>query len=105
MAAVDPDWNPGQLGWTVDWQRHWAGLTTLLAAGGTLDEITPGVTYQGDDIGRWLARQVREWARLNPEQQQHRLDELGVHGPRKPQHEDRGRKRAQHPVQKPASAA
>ncbi|WP_392757970.1 Helicase associated domain protein [Streptomyces sp. LN590] len=22
LAAIDPHWNPGQLGWTVDWQRH-----------------------------------------------------------------------------------
>ncbi|WP_030935696.1 helicase associated domain-containing protein, partial [Streptomyces sp. NRRL B-24720] len=77
LAAIDPDWNPGQLGWTVDWQRPWVGLSVLLAAGGTLDEITPGVTYRGDDIGRWLARQARDWARLNPEQQ-HRLGEMGV---------------------------
>ncbi|MCX5318055.1 helicase associated domain-containing protein [Streptomyces sp. NBC_00154] len=65
------------MGWTVDWQRHWAGLTALLAAGGTLDEILPGVTHHGDDIGRWTARQVRDWAQLNPEQQ-HRLGEMGV---------------------------
>ncbi|MET8241211.1 hypothetical protein [Streptomyces sp. NPDC005078] len=44
LAAMDPDWNPGQLGWTVDWQRHYTGLRVLLAAGGTLDEILPGVT-------------------------------------------------------------
>ncbi|WP_052190237.1 helicase associated domain-containing protein [Streptomyces sp. NRRL S-1824] len=31
LAAIDPDWNPGQLGWTVDWQRHWASLSVLLA--------------------------------------------------------------------------
>ncbi len=37
----------------------------------------PGVTHRGDDIGRWLTRQQRDWARLNPEQQ-HRLDEAGV---------------------------
>jgi hypothetical protein len=77
LAAIDPDWNPGQLGWTVDWQRHYTALTALLAAGGTLDEILPGVTYRGDDIGRWLVRQVRDWTRLDIEQQ-HRLDALGV---------------------------
>ncbi|MET8422121.1 Helicase associated domain protein [Streptomyces sp. NPDC005098] len=77
LAAIDPDWNPGALGWTIDWQRHWVGLSALLAAGGALGEILPGVTYRGDDIGRWLARQVRDWARLNPEQQ-HRLSEAGV---------------------------
>ncbi|MGW3739868.1 Helicase associated domain protein [Streptomyces sp. NPDC005146] len=77
LAAIDPDWNPSVLGWTVDWQRHWVGLAALLEAGGKLEEILPGVTYRGDDIGRWTARQARDWARLNPEQQR-RLGELGV---------------------------
>ncbi|MFE7328167.1 helicase associated domain-containing protein [Streptomyces sp. NPDC057565] len=84
LAAIDPDWNPGQLGWTVDWQRHHTGLRALLEDGGTLDEILPGVTYRGDDIGRWLARQTRDWTRLNPEQQ-HRLDELGAKPAVRPQ--------------------
>ncbi|MCX4530089.1 helicase associated domain-containing protein [Streptomyces sp. NBC_01669] len=77
LAAIDPDWNPGALGWTVDWQRHYTGLAALLAGGAGLEEIVPGVTHRGDDIGRWLTRQVRDWTRLNPEQQ-HRLNELGV---------------------------
>ncbi|MGW3698625.1 helicase associated domain-containing protein [Streptomyces sp. NPDC005134] len=84
LAAIDPDWNPGQLGWTIDWQRHYTGLTALLTAGAGLEEIMPGVTHRGDDIGRWLARQVRDWARLNPEQQ-HRLDEMGVKPAARPQ--------------------
>ncbi|MFE7245373.1 helicase associated domain-containing protein [Streptomyces sp. NPDC057580] len=77
LAAIDPDWNPGALGWTVDWQRHHVGLAALLEAGGKLEEILPGITYRGDDIGRWTVRQARDWARLNPEQQR-RLGELGV---------------------------
>ncbi|MFE7402334.1 Helicase associated domain protein [Streptomyces sp. NPDC057557] len=84
LAAIDPDWNPGQLGWTVDWQRHYTGLRVLLEDSGTLDEILPGVTYRGDDIGRWLARQTRDWTRLNPEQQ-HRLGELGAKPAVRPQ--------------------
>ncbi|MET7549743.1 helicase associated domain-containing protein [Streptomyces sp. NPDC005500] len=68
----------------MDWQRHYTGLRVLLAAGGTLDEILPGVTYRGDDIGRWLTRQVRDWTRLNPEQQ-HRLGEAGVKPAVRPQ--------------------
>ncbi|MFJ7948301.1 helicase associated domain-containing protein [Streptomyces sp. NPDC096354] len=84
LAAIDPDWNPGQLGWTVDWQRHYTGLTALLEAGGTLDGITPGVTYRGDDIGRWLARQARDWTRPNPEQQR-RLGKVGVKPAARPQ--------------------
>ncbi|MFE7708337.1 helicase associated domain-containing protein [Streptomyces sp. NPDC057486] len=75
--VADPDWNPGALGWTVDWQRHWVGLGALLAGGAGLDEIVPGVTHRGDDIGRWLTRQVRDWTHLNPEQQ-HRLGETGM---------------------------
>ncbi|MFB9579537.1 DEAD/DEAH box helicase [Streptomyces yanii] len=77
LAAIDPDWNPGALGWTVDWQRHYTGLAVLLAGGAGLEEIVPGVTHRGDDIGRWLARQVRDWAHLN-EEQQHRLGETGA---------------------------
>ncbi|WP_326793405.1 Helicase associated domain protein [Streptomyces sp. NBC_00841] len=69
LAAIDPDWNTGALGWTVDWQRHWVGLGALLEAGASLDEIVPGVTHRGDDIGRWLTRQTRDWAQLNEEQQ------------------------------------
>jgi hypothetical protein len=84
LAAIDPDWNPGQLGWTVDWQRHYTGLRTLLKSDGMLEEIVPGVTHRGDDIGRWLGRQMRDWTRLNAEQQQ-RLTELGVKPAQRPQ--------------------
>jgi hypothetical protein len=65
------------LGWTVDWQRHYTGLGALLEAGAALEEIVPGVTHRGDDIGRWLTTQTRDWARLNKEQQ-HRLTEHGA---------------------------
>ncbi|MFE2129193.1 DEAD/DEAH box helicase [Streptomyces amritsarensis] len=81
LAAIDPDWNPGTRGWTVDWQRHYAYLTQLLASGARLTAIVPGVTRHGEDVGRWLASQRRGWERLNDEQQ-HRLAELGV-GPQK----------------------
>ncbi|MFE1878046.1 Helicase associated domain protein [Streptomyces sp. NPDC059496] len=77
LAAIDPDWNPGTLGWTVDWQRHYAYLTQLLAEGARLTAIVPGVTRHGEDVGRWLASQRRNWDRLN-EEQQRRLGELGV---------------------------
>ncbi|WTO66597.1 Helicase associated domain protein [Streptomyces sp. NBC_00212] len=77
LAAVDEDWNPAVLGWTVDWQRHYVGLKALLGEGALLTGIVPGVTWRGDDIGRWLTRQRRDFARLNPEQQK-RLAELGV---------------------------
>ncbi|MFE1877692.1 Helicase associated domain protein [Streptomyces sp. NPDC059496] len=77
LAAVDSDWNPGTVGWTVDWQRHYAYFTQLLAEGARLTAIVPGVTRHGEDIGRWLASQRRNWDRLN-EEQQRRLGELGV---------------------------
>ncbi len=37
----------------------------------------PGVTRHGEDVGRWLATQRRDWDRLNAEQQR-RLGELGA---------------------------
>ncbi|WP_445270747.1 helicase associated domain-containing protein [Streptomyces sp. DSM 41634] len=77
LTAIDPDWNPGTLGWTVDWQRHYTYLAQLLAEGARPATIVPGVTRHGEDIGRWLASQRRNWDRLNAEQQ-HRLAELGV---------------------------
>lgn len=77
LATVDPDWNPRLLGWTVDWQRHYVGLAALLEAGNVLEDIQPGVTYRGDDIGHWTTRQTRDWKQLNTEQQR-RLRELGV---------------------------
>ncbi|MFF9056802.1 Helicase associated domain protein [Streptomyces erythrochromogenes] len=77
LAAVDPDWNPAALGWTVDWQRHYAYLAQLLAEGARPAAVVPGVTRHGEDVGRWLATQRRNWNRLNTEQQ-HRLEALGV---------------------------
>ncbi|MFE4958677.1 helicase associated domain-containing protein [Streptomyces sp. NPDC056653] len=44
----------------------------------------PGVTHRGDDIGRWTARQVRDWPQLN-EEQQRRLTGLGVKPAAQPQ--------------------
>ncbi|MFD7924200.1 helicase associated domain-containing protein [Streptomyces sp. NPDC059740] len=61
----------------MDWQRHYAGLRTLLDSGGTLDVVLPGVTYRGDDIGAWLRKQRNQWDQLNAEQQR-RLTALGV---------------------------
>ncbi|MEV7547462.1 Helicase associated domain protein [Streptomyces sp. NPDC089915] len=79
LAAIDADWNPGDEdhGWTVDWQRHYAYLAQLLDEGARLTAIKPGVTRHGEDIGRWLASQRRDFGRLNTEQQA-RLGALGV---------------------------
>jgi superfamily II DNA or RNA helicase len=78
LTAVDADWN---CPWPLDWQRHYRVLADLAAdeAGGTLPDIQPGVTWDSDDLGRWLQRQKqpRTWAQLAPEQQE-RLTGLGV---------------------------
>ncbi|WP_331731906.1 Helicase associated domain protein (plasmid) [Streptomyces avidinii] len=87
LTAIDPDWNPRTLGWTVDWQRHYAYLGQLIADGARLPAVVPGVTRHGEDVGRWLATQRRNWDRLN-EEQQRRLGDLGV----KPQKAVRARK-------------
>ncbi|MGW4509838.1 helicase associated domain-containing protein [Streptomyces sp. NPDC004436] len=65
------------MGWTVDWQRHYAYLAQLLAEGAHLTAVVPGVTRHGEDVGRSLATQRRNWDRLNTEQQR-RLGELGA---------------------------
>ncbi|MDA5283898.1 helicase associated domain-containing protein [Streptomyces sp. Isolate_45] len=77
LAAIDEDWNPAERGWTVDWQRHHAYLAQLLAEGARLSAIVPGVTRHGEDVGRWLATQRRDFDRLT-EEQQTRLADLGV---------------------------
>ncbi|MFF0219929.1 DEAD/DEAH box helicase [Streptomyces vinaceus] len=77
LATIDEDWNPGALGWMVDWQRHYTYLAQLLDDGARLAAIVPGVTRHGEDVGRWLATQRRDFRRLN-EEQQRRLAVLGV---------------------------
>ncbi|MET9694221.1 hypothetical protein ABZY81_38350 [Streptomyces sp. NPDC006514] len=44
LAAIDPDRSPRPrpLGWMVDWQRHYAYLTRLLAEGARLTAVVPG---------------------------------------------------------------
>ncbi|MCY0953098.1 helicase associated domain-containing protein, partial [Streptomyces sp. H27-S2] len=76
LTAIDPDWN---CPWPLDWQRHHRILAQLAAdePGGLLPAIEPGVTFDGDDLGRWLTRQTRTWTQLSTEQQQ-LLTALGV---------------------------
>ncbi|MFH9663591.1 Helicase associated domain protein [Streptomyces sp. NPDC017248] len=76
LTAIDPDWN---CPWPLDWQRHYRVLADLVDADGSLPEIQPGVLMDGDDIGRWLERQINPgtWAQLSTEQQE-RLSRLGV---------------------------
>ncbi len=77
LAAIDEDWRPE---WSVDWQRHYAWVRALIVDGGAAaEEITPGVTVHGADVGRWLQaqRQPAAWEALNAEQRE-RLAALGV---------------------------
>ncbi|WP_438828897.1 helicase associated domain-containing protein [Streptomyces gottesmaniae] len=73
---MDPDWN---CPWPLDWQRHYRVLADLAAdePHSALPEIQPGVTFEGDDLGRWLQRQANFWVELSEEQQE-RLSRLGV---------------------------
>jgi hypothetical protein len=80
LAAIDEDWN---CTWPLDWQRHYRVLADLVDADGTLPDIQPGVQFQGDDLGRWLARQARDWTQLTAEQQE-RLTGLGVKPTQRP---------------------
>ncbi|MFF3675831.1 hypothetical protein ACFYYS_17850 [Streptomyces sp. NPDC002120] len=60
LAAIDPDWNPGTLGCTVDGQRHYAYLAQLLAEDARLTAVVPGVTRHGEDLGQRLSTQTPE---------------------------------------------
>ncbi|MEV7180647.1 Helicase associated domain protein [Kitasatospora sp. NPDC093679] len=76
LAEIDPDWNPD---WSVDWQRHWAAVAACLDGGARVEDLLPGVTVDGDDIGRWVERQRRPavWRSLRPGQRE-RLERLGI---------------------------
>ncbi|MFI6690054.1 Helicase associated domain protein [Streptomyces sp. NPDC050485] len=78
LTAIDQDWD---CPWPLDWQRHHRVLADLAdtEAGGVLLAIEPGVLFEGDDLGKWLAQQKQPgtWAQLLPEQQE-RLTALGV---------------------------
>ncbi|MEU3297139.1 Helicase associated domain protein [Streptomyces longwoodensis] len=76
LREIDPDWD---CPWPLNWQRHYRVLADLVDADGHLPDIAPGVTFDGDDIGRWLQQQKQPgvWAQLSTEQQQ-RLTQLGV---------------------------
>ncbi|MFB6530380.1 Helicase associated domain protein [Streptomyces sp. NPDC056399] len=76
LAEIDPDWD---CPWPLDWQRHYRVLADLVDADGHLPHIAPGVVFDGDDLGKWLARQreASTWAQLSDEQQA-RLTALGL---------------------------
>ncbi|MCD2469488.1 Helicase associated domain protein [Streptomyces sp. MBT42] len=76
LAAIDEDWN---CPWPLDWQRFYRVLADLVDADGHLPHIAPGVVFDGDDLGKWLARQreASTWAQLSDEQQE-RLSKVGI---------------------------
>ncbi|WP_406340643.1 helicase associated domain-containing protein [Streptomyces sp. NBC_01578] len=82
LTAIDPDWN---CPWPLDWQRHHRVLADLVDADGTLPDIPPGVLFEGDDLGKWLAQQRKPhtWAQLTGEQQE-RLTGLGIQPAQRP---------------------
>lgn len=89
LATIDPDWN---CPWPLNWQRHWAVLRDLVTADGPdiLTELQPGIMVDGDDLGKWIRRQQRDWNLLATEQRE-RLTRLGL-------------KPTQHPTPTPTGA-
>ncbi|MFJ4012801.1 helicase associated domain-containing protein [Streptomyces sp. NPDC090026] len=81
LAEIDPDWNPREYGGTVDWQRHYAALKTLVGASVSKDSgpalVEPGAMVHGIDVSRWVATQQQDWGRLS-EGQRERLAHLGI---------------------------
>ncbi|MGC0379785.1 Helicase associated domain protein [Streptomyces sp. SAI-129] len=78
LAEIDPDWCPA---WPIDWQRHYAGVRALVVDGGAaVEEITPGVSVHGADVGKWLQRQRETWTELSQAQRE-RLTALGMDAP------------------------
>ncbi|MFI1585735.1 Helicase associated domain protein [Embleya sp. NPDC020630] len=75
LAAIDPGWNP--TGWPLTWQRMLSLVRLHLEQGGTLDELAPGHTMDGSDVGAWLDKQRREWTQLSRAQRA-ALGVLGV---------------------------
>ncbi|CAL9637267.1 hypothetical protein SUDANB60_06208 (plasmid) [Streptomyces sp. enrichment culture] len=79
LEAVDKDWNTQ---WPAEWQRHYAALRELVADEEGQQEVLPGVTVHGMDIGKWLARQRKPevWEALTDGQRE-RLEQLGITPP------------------------
>ncbi|MEV6109182.1 Helicase associated domain protein [Streptomyces sp. NPDC051940] len=79
LREVDEDWNPA---WPPDWQRHYAAVRELLRDEHGADgweQVLPGVTVHGMDVGKWLAkqRQPAVWQQL-VDGQRERLGRLGI---------------------------
>ncbi|MFI9106553.1 helicase associated domain-containing protein [Streptomyces fildesensis] len=82
LVAVDAD---RRRPWPLDRQRHHAVLRDLAVdePEGRLPELQPGVMVEGDDLGRWIARQRRDWAQLSATQQE-RLAKPGIEPVKRP---------------------
>ncbi|GAB2884989.1 DEAD/DEAH box helicase [Streptomyces mayteni] len=74
LAAIDEHWNPA---WPVEWQRNYAGVQQCVDGGADPDDILPGVTVAGADIGTWLRRQRHGWKHLS-QAQRGLLGDLGI---------------------------
>ena len=79
LAAIDPYWNPD---WPLEWQRSYAALRQCVDGGAAVEDILPGVTVGGRDLGAWLLRQRRGWNRLSAAQQE-LLRAVGVMPPKR----------------------
>ncbi|MFE9853359.1 Helicase associated domain protein [Streptomyces sp. NPDC005576] len=75
LETVDEHWNPA---WPAEWQRHYAALRELVRDEEGQD-VLPGFTVHGMDIGKWLSKQRRPevWQALT-EGQRERLEQLGI---------------------------
>lgn len=71
LAAIDPNW---ACPWPLNWQRHHRILTHIADTepDGTLPHIQPGVTYENDDLGKWIHQQTHTWVELTGERRRHR---------------------------------
>ncbi|MFG2590428.1 Helicase associated domain protein [Streptomyces sp. NPDC048438] len=76
LEDVDEDWNPV---WPAQWQRHYVALRELVRDGEGPEQVVPGFTVHGMDVGKWLVRQrnPQVWAGLR-EGQRERLEAVGV---------------------------
>ncbi|MGK5533994.1 Helicase associated domain protein [Streptomyces sp. URMC 129] len=74
LAAIDPYWNPP---WPIEWQRNYAGVQQCIDGGAEPEDILPGVTFAGVDVGVWLKRQRQTWKHLSDGQRE-LLESLGI---------------------------
>ncbi|TDC04968.1 helicase, partial [Streptomyces sp. 8K308] len=74
LAAIDEHWNPT---WPIEWQRNYARVQQCVDGGADPNDILPGVTVAGVDVGTWLRRQRHGWKHLTQAQRE-LLGDLGI---------------------------